>query len=101
MLQIKKTLVTHQGFEVKDPVCFLEFYFLGRIQFINFFYYKSKEDCHEGAPQLIFPELPGKIDLKISSADFFEDGLITNLHNICKNEIEAITGKKTVNLVTE
>lgn len=98
-IQINKTLVTQEGFEVTQCFGFLSIYLLND-QWTNIAYYKSEADYEAGKQSLNIQELPSRCGLTISAETFWGTELATNIHDQCIAQIEAVIGAGTCSIVT-
>lgn len=98
-IKINKTLTTNEGFEVNECFGFLSIFMLGD-SWVNLAYYKSEADFASGKQSLNIEELPSRCSLSISATEFWGTTLMTDIHNQCITQIEAVIGAGTCTIET-
>lgn len=98
-LFINKELVTDEGFTVPSAFGFLNIYLLDG-NWSSMAYYKSEEDWKAKKTPLNLSSLPGRINTDLTVEEFWGDQLVSLIHNIAIQQIEAVTGADTVTIVS-
>ena len=98
-IKINKPLTTSEGFTVNETFGFLGIYLLGD-SWTNIAYFKSEADYLAGKQSLNIPELPSRCGLALDAQEFWSTDLMTNIHDQCIAQIEAVTGAGTCSIVT-
>ena len=93
-IQINKTLLTDEGFEVVNPWCWVN-QFLVQDNWANLSYYKSKADFKAGFQALNIRSLPARVSTDLTNAEFWGANLAETFTQKCIDEIEAVTGPDT------
>lgn len=93
-IQITGTFTTNEGFEVTNPFCFINQYFVGTENWANLQYYKSKEQYQNGSSPLNLDIFPYRVSTSVTNAVFWGDsGSVMNyIHNEITSSIENVAG---------
>jgi len=98
-IKINKPLTTSEGFTVNETFGFLGIYILND-SWVNIAYFKSEADYLAGKQSLNIPELPSRCGLALDAQEFWGTDLMTNIHDQCITQIEAVTGAGTCTIIT-
>ena len=93
-IQITGTFTTDEGFEVINPFCFINQYFVGTSNWANLSYYKSKEQFQSGSMQLNINTFPSRVSTSVTNAVFWGNSgsLMDYVHNEVTSSIENASG---------
>jgi hypothetical protein len=96
-IQVNATLTTTDGFTVNGAFCYVNIYLVNG-SWCNLSYFKSEADWAAGK-QPINVNLPSRVSLDLTTAQFWAPDAITNIHETCVAEIEATTGSGTCEIL--
>lgn len=98
-IKISKELTTQEGFTVTECFGFLSIYLLNDA-WTNVSYFKSEADYLAGKQPLNIEELPSRVGLELTAAEFWGTTLASDMHATVKTAVEEVTGADTVTIVT-
>jgi len=100
-LKINTTIETQEGFTTDKAIVFLDIFLVQGPQYVNMMYFSSLEAFQSGKPPITPANIATQVFFKMAPATFWGDQLATDIHDICKAEIEKVTGPNTVAIIED
>lgn len=100
-LKINTTIETQEGFTTDKAIVFLDIFLVQGPQYVNMMYFASLEAFQSGKPPITPANIATQVFFKMPANVFWGDQLATDIHDICKAEIEKVTGPNTVSIIED